>query len=389
MESKANSLPDKPARLLSLDVFRGATIAAMLLVNNAGDWDHVFSQLEHAEWHGCTATDLIFPFFLFIMGVAMPFSFGRRLEQGTAPASLIPQILKRALLLFALGLFLNFLMTSARGKPMRIMGVLERLGICYAAASLIILWGRERVQIVWIAVLLLGYYFLMSLVSVHGHGGGLFLMKGNLATYLDNLVFGNRCLEWDAKASYGHEPEGLLSTIPSIASVLIGCLAGELLRRPGYTGYQKACMLFAGGVALVILGKWWDLSFPMNKNIWTSSYVLFTGGWALLLLATIYWLVDLEGRAGWTKPFVVYGMNAITAYVGASAMAYTSIWIKWAGPDGKMISLKGWIYNHCYKSWIPSIAGDYVCSAAYGMSYVVLWCAIMWILYRKQIFLKV
>lgn len=376
-------------RLVSLDVFRGITIAAMLLVNNAGDWDHVFSPLEHAEWHGCTATDLIFPFFLFIMGVAMPFSLGRRLEQGARTGSLIGPAFRRSVLLFALGLFLNFLMRSALQKPMRLMGVLERLGICYLAAAVILLWGSERAQVVWIGILLIGYYLLMMLVPVPGHGAGSLTRSGNLASWIDTKVFGPRCYDWDPKTGMGHDPEGLLSTLPSLATTLIGCLAGGWLRRPGRNGYEKVSALFVAGVALVVAGKTWELTFPLNKNIWTSSYVLFTGGWALLTLGTLCWLVDLNGRATWAKPFIWYGMNPITAYVGASSMAYISIWIKWTGPDGNPIRLKTWIYTHLYQSWIPHIAGPYVSSAAYGMSYVVLWCGVMWVLNRRRIFLKV
>jgi predicted acyltransferase len=158
-------------------------------------------------------------------------------------------------------------------------------------------------------------------------------------------------------------------------------------REPG--GYEKVSALFVAGAALVVAGGWWSLTFPLNKNLWTSSYVLYTGGWALLLLGVFIWAIDLRGVTGWTKPFHVYGMNAIAAYVGAHSMAYSSIWIKWAGPDGKPLRLKTWVYEHLYKSWIPSLAGDHVSSAAYGMTYVVLWCGIMWILYRKRIFLKV
>lgn len=384
-----NTLAVKPGRLVSLDVFRGMTIAAMLLVNNAGDWDHVYTPLEHAAWHGCTATDFIFPFFLFIMGVAMPFSLGRRLEQGARPGSLLGPIVWRLFALFALGLFLNFLMCSALNKPLRVMGVLQRLGICYFVASLIMLWGRERAQVLWIGILLVGYYLLMVLVSVPGYGAANLAQAGNLASWIDTKVLGSHCYEWDAKTGMGHEPEGLLSTLPALASTLIGCLAGEWLRRPGRTGYEKVSGLFVAGTLLVLAGKSWEFSFPMNKNIWTSSYVLFTGGWALLSLGAMSWLVDLHGRTAWTKPFVVYGMNPIAAYVGASSMAYISIWIKWMGPDGKPVRLKTWIYTRCYQSWIPNLAGPYISSAAYGMSYVVLWCGIMWIMYRRKIFLKV
>lgn len=392
----ASAVPS--GRLASLDTFRGMTIAGMLIVNNAGDWGHVFSPLGHSEWNGVTCADFVFPFFLFIMGVAMPFSFAKRLRDGAAPASLMPGVARRAAMLFGLGFLLNLLYAYAIAKPprgwevlqsVRVLGVLQRIGICYLIAAPVFLWGRERALVIVSAIVLFGYYALMTLVSVPGHGPGVLTQAGNLASHIDTLVFGRHCYEWDAATGLGHDPEGLLGTLPAVANALIGCLVGIWLRRTERDGYERASAIFVGGVLLVIAGAWWSLSFPFNKNLWTSSYVLFTSGWACLVLGCCYWTIDLKGRSGWTLPFTVYGTNAIASYVCASAMAYTSVFIKWAGPDGKFITLKGWIFSHAFGSWITPAFGPYVASAAYGISYVILWSLIMLLLYRRRIFIRI
>ena len=293
------------------------------------------------------------------------------------------------LVLIALGVFLNFIMCSALEKPLRLTGVLQRIGICYAAASLFLLWTGERTWVVATGVLLIGYYLAMWFVPIPGGAPGGLAPHGNLVDWIDSRILGPRCHEWDAATGWGHDAEGLLSTLPAIASTLIGCLAGSWLKRADRGGYEKASGLLVAGVALVVLGAAWSLGFPMNKNLWTSSYVLYAAGWALLGYGACYWLVDLKGSSAWGKPFLVYGVNAIAAYVGAHAMGYTSILIRWHAPDGSLVRLKGWVYNHFYRSWIPGIAGDHVSSAAYGMTYVVLWCAVAWVLYRRRVFIKV
>lgn len=376
---------------MSLDVFRGATIAAMLLVNNAGDWGHVFEPLEHAKWHGCTATDLVFPFFLFIMGVAMNYSFAKRKETGASPAGLLAGVARRSAMLIGLGLLLNFEASYALpwSEHFRPMGVLQRIGLCYLAASVIVLWGSARAQVAWFCALLAGYCLLMKYVPVPGHGAGILTQQANLASWLDTRLLGVHTYEFDAATGLGHDPEGLLSTLPAIATTLSGCLAGLWLRTKDKTGYEKVAGMCVAGSLLVVAGKWWNYSFPMNKNLWTSSYVLFTSGWALLGLGACYWAIDLKQSRAWTRPFVVYGSNAIVAYVGASAMAYATIWIRWTGPDGKPLFLKSWAYAHLVKPSVAPLLGEHISSAAYGFSYVIVWLAVLWVMYRKRIFLKV
>jgi len=386
-----NQTTPTTGRLASLDVFRGITIAGMLLVNNPGDWSHVFAPLRHASWNGCTATDLVFPFFLFIMGVAMPFSFSKRLGQGASPAGLIVSILRRTIILFALGMLLTFLSYMAITGYYRPLGVLQRIALCYFAAGLIIMWTGPRGQAIWCVVLLAGYWALMTFVHPSAPQGAIAHPEWiNPASWFDTHVLGPHVYLYDKKSGMGHDPEGLLSTLPAIATVLSGCLAGAWLRSRGRGDYEKAAGLFVPGYFLVIGGIWWDYSFPLNKNLWTSSYVLFTSGWAMLTLGVCYWLIDIKRITAWAGPFKVYGTNAIAAYVCASAAAYATVIIKVAGPEGKPIALKTWIYTNLYKSWIAPLCGDYACSAAYGISYVALWCAIIWLLlYRKRIFIKV
>jgi predicted acyltransferase len=367
----------------------------MLLVNNAGDWDHVFPPLLHAEWQGCTATDLVFPFFLFIMGVAMTFSFARRLQEADGRRKLLPQILRRAAILIGLGLLLNLEVHLATkdlswGSPgYRIPGVLQRIGLCYLFASLIVLWTGIRGQVLWTVGILLFYYALMKFIPVPGYGAGDLSKEGNLSTYLDTLILGSHAHDRVQGLYPHHDPEGLLSTIPAIASVLMGILAGHWIRDKKRDGNEKVAGLSVAGLGLFIVAALWKYDFPFSKRIWTSSYVVHTSALALLTLAALYWIIDVKGVKAWSKPFVVYGTNAIAAYFGASAMAYSTIWIRWTTETGESMYLKTWIYNTFYASWIPDVFSATVSSAAYGATYVVLWCALMWILYRKRIFLKV
>ncbi len=381
----------RTTRLHSLDVFRGVTIAAMLLVNNAGDWEHVFSPLEHAQWDGCTLTDMIFPFFLFIVGAAISFSLGSQLEKGTTRAVLIRHILRRTIILFGLGLFLNLISLQAFPdvEYFRPMGVLQRIAICYLVASILSLWQSPRSLVFWFIGLCMVYWLLMTLVYVPGHGRGILTIEGNLSSYIDTHLLGAHNYKYNADTKSGHDPEGLLSTLPAIASTISGCLAGWWLRMKKWGPLEKVKGLITVGALLVVVGYAWNMVFPFNKNLWTSSYVQLTSGYALIALGFCYWLVDIRGCKWWTQPFTVFGMNAITAYVGASTMAYTSIWIKVSDTNGTSVFLKKWVYSTLYASWIPRFLGDYVSSAAYGLSYVFVWCGIMWYFYKRKIFLKV
>ena len=364
-------------RLLSLDVFRGITIAGMILVNNPGSWDYVYPALRHAEWNGWTPTDLIFPFFLFIVGVAITYSFANRLAKGISRKKLFLQVIRRTLILFALGLFLN-------GFPyynlatIRIMGVLQRIALAYFFSSVIYLAFKTRAQVVITVLLLLVYWALMKLVPVPGYGVGILAKEGNLAQYIDNLILKGHMWTptWD--------PEGFLSTIPAIATTLLGVFTGQFLRSDREPLQKTSTLFLLGNVALVI-GVIWDIWFPINKNLWTSSYVIFTGGMALLFLATCYYLIDVKKSTWWTKPFVIYGTNAITVYVLSGILARILILVRIPQPDGTNVLLKTFIYQNYFASWAGPMNG----SLFFALGYIILWLGIMTIFYKKGIFIKI
>jgi predicted acyltransferase len=355
-----------------LDAFRGATIAAMFLVNNAGDWDHVFPPLAHADWNGCTGADLIFPFFLFIMGVAMTYSFSKRAEG----PELAAQIVRRTLILSALNVLLALVAWWAFLGHFRFHGVLQRIAFCYFFASLIILRAGALAQALWAAGLLAGYQLLLS-------AGGSLERGSNIVDRFDSWLM----LPW--LYDKGHDPEGLLSTLGALATTLSGALGGFLLRRPGRSPLGKVWDMVLAGAACLAAALLWSRLAPFNKNLWTPSYVLLTSGWAFLALALCHWLIDLRGWRAWAQPFIVYGSNAIAAYVGVGLMAYTVVGIRVPDGLGQSIRLKTWLYQHLYQSWIAAWLGDRVSSAAWGASYVALWWFLMWLLYRKRIFIKV
>lgn len=371
--------PSTPAgRLLSLDAFRGLTIAAMLLVNDPGSWAHVYGPLRHAEWHGWTPTDLVFPFFLFIMGVAMTYSFGKRRRDGADRGTLLRQAARRAMVLFALGLLIHaFPWYNVDLSTLRIPGVLQRIAVAYLAASAIVLYTGLRGQVVATAALLLGYWALLALVPAPGGTAGDLTPDGNLGAWVDRTVLGTEHL-WSQSRTW--DPEGILSTIPAIASVLFGVFTGHWLRS-GKSGATVTVGLLAAGVATVAVGALWGELFPINKNLWTSSFTVFTSGMALLLLGLFYWVIDVRGRKRWATPFVVFGVNAIAAYFLASVFARVITMIH----VGEGASLKVWAYENLFASWAGPLNG----SLAFAIAYVLLWLALMWPLYRRRIYIKV
>jgi predicted acyltransferase len=367
----------KTPRLVSLDAFRGLTIAGMILVNNPGSWSHAYAPLLHSDWHGWTPTDLIFPFFLFIVGVSMVFSFDARLGRGETRGTLLLHVLRRSVIIFALGFFLagfpNFNLAT-----IRIPGVLQRIAVCYLLASLVHLAMRLRGQAITIGALLLGYWAVMTLVPVPGYGVGRLDVQGNLAAYVDRwLMLGHLWKPtWD--------PEGVLSTFPAVATVLLGALVGRWLAS-NRAGQEKARGLFLfGGIGLAA-GHLWHLVVPITKNLWTSSYVVFTAGFACVLLGACYWLMDVKRVRAWAGPFVVFGMNAIAAFVLSSFVAKCMGIYKVTRLDGTAISIKGYVYQ---KFFAP-LASPVNASLLFALSYVLFWLALMWLLYRRKIFIKI
>jgi len=368
-----------PNRLVSLDVFRGITIAGMTLVNNPGTWSAIYWPLEHAEWNGWTPTDLVFPFFLFIVGVSIALAFGRRVEEGADKKPLYIKTVKRALIIFGLGLFLN-------GFPyfhlsdIRIPGVLQRIAVCYLITALIFLSTRARTQAIIAVALLLVYWIVMTKIAAPGFAAGDLTKEGSLASYVDRVIFGPHV--W--KPAKVYDPEGILSTIPAISTTLFGVLAGHWLRSER-TQVEKAAGLFVAGAICVMIGWAWNPFFPINKALWTSSYVVFTAGLGLQLLALCYWFVDIKGYRRWAWPFIVFGVNAIALFVGSALMVKLMGLIRIPEGDGTRTSSQGWIFENLFLSWASPINA----SLAYAIAFILFWLFLMWLLYRKKIFVRV
>ena len=398
----------RAARLVSLDVFRGLTIIGMLIVNNPGDASTAFVQARHSPWNGCTLADLVFPFFLFVVGITTQLSLQARAARGDSDGAICGQILRRGALLFVIGLLLNWFPFYqygaivghphptaldhfvARLEELRLLGVLQRIGIAYAAAALLS-WKASGKQVaLWTTAILVGYWLLLTLVPVPGEGTiGLYRL-GNpghtLSAWVDRVT-----LDWSRwglgnhiwQESRVYDPEGLLSTLPAIATVLLGVLIGRLLAtaRPLEERMRR---LLAAGTVLTVAGLLWGLAFPINKNLWTSSYVAFTAGVACLTLGAIIWLIDARQWAGWTKPFVAFGINPITAYVGAelSAVLFDStIKLRVAG---RLQSLHQLTYDGLAR-WLPPA----VASLGYSLLFVALWYFVLRVLHRRGIIFKI
>ena len=367
------------SRLMSLDLFRGATIAGMILVNNAGDEPSSYWPLKHAQWNGWTPTDLVFPFFLFIVGVAMAFSFSSRLKRGESRRELLRHVLWRGLALFALGIFLNGFPNQYQLASWRVFGVLQRIAICYVISAVLALWTDWRGWILTILGCLVGYWILMRFVPVPGFGiptrdMPLLDPERNLAAWLDRQLLAGHLYEGT------RDPEGVLSTIPAVATSLLGMLTGQWLCS-ARSSQNKAVGMALFGLTGIAAGTILDLGFPINKKLWTSSYVIFTAGLALLCLALCYWIADVKRvRGRWTKPLLVFGMNAIAAYVFAESLSHlldhlhTSTGISWQ--------------EFIYHSAFAPLSSPMNASLLYALTYLLLCWAAMWVLYRKAIFLK-
>ena len=391
-------------RLLSLDVFRGITVAGMLLVNDPGSWAHIFPPLEHAEWNGWTPTDLIFPFFLFIVGITTELSLGARRARGVSDGELVKAILRRGAIIFLLGflmsLFPFFQWGSSFGgiahptvwdriawrwEHVRIMGVLPRIGVAYALGALLTLRTTLKQQIVMLAVILYGYWVAMTLLPVPGTGllGDWMLDThgGNLAAWVDRAVLGMNHI-WVGGVVF--DPEGPLSTIPAVGTVILGVIAGRWIASPRPL-LERIAGLFAAGSLAAMVGMMWNWSFPINKSLWTSSYVMFTAGLACLTLATCMWLIDIHRATGWTKPFVVFGMNPIVAFVGSGVMArliYTLLKVQW---NGRSVPVQQAFHEAVFASWLP----PRVASLCFALTFVLFWYAILLVLHRKRIYVRV
>ncbi|MGK2859116.1 MAG: acyltransferase family protein [Thermoanaerobaculia bacterium] len=400
-----------PTRLLSVDAFRGVTVAAMLLVNNPGSWAAVWAPLEHAAWHGWTPTDLIFPFFLFVVGITTHLSLRGERKRGATVGAIARKIAKRAAIIFLLGLALSafpFVELGAipgsadpsigdrvlfRLETFRIPGVLQRIALVYFAVGLWELRTSSRVrrgiaspaEVVAVAVILAGYWAALTLVPVPGSGlSGTEALNepgATLAAWSDRAVFGSAHLYRQAKE---WDPEGALSTIPAIATGLLGLFAGRWITGGVELG-RKVALLAAAGGAGIVLGLAWGVFFPINKNLWTSSYVVFTAGCAAVGLATFAWLLDIRGARAAAMPWVVFGVNPLLAFVGSGVMArlLTSVVkVEW---EGRGVPLQKALYETALASWLPPHAASFAWAAAF----VCVWALLLWPLWKRGILWKV
>jgi len=363
-------------RLVSLDALRGFD---MFWIAGGEGIVHAFAeltgwaiaiwastQLRHVEWDGFVFYDMIFPLFLFIAGVAIPFSLVRRVEAGEDRKKLMLHVVRRGLVLVVLGVIYNNGLFQRSFADTRFPSVLGRIGLAYMFAALIVLNTKLRGQIMWFVGLLLGYWAAMKLIPVPGFGAGQLTVDGSLAAYIDRTLVPGR-LHLGV-----HDPEGLLSTIPAIATALLGVFAGTLLRREveGETRQRKAVMLAAAGVACLVIGYVWGFAFPINKNLWSSSFVLFAGGWSLLLLALFYAVIDVWGYTRWAFFFVVIGMNSILIYMA-----------------GRFIDF-GYTTDFFF-SGILSPLSEPVQRVFWWIGLVLVQWAFLYFLYRKKTFLRV
>ncbi len=368
----------KTQRLLSLDVFRGITIALMILVNNLFLSPYV--TLKHSAWNGCSLADLIFPCFLFVVGVSLVFSLSKQIRQ-TPISTVMRKTIQRTVIIFALGLMLNAVphhMTPETIVTIRFFGVLQRIALCYLCVSLVYVTMTTAMQVLLFMLILIGYWLVMMFLPLPGYGIGQLTPDGNVAAYLDRALFGSSHL-------YGkvYDPEGLLSTLPAIATTLLGSLTGTWLLSK-VTTHQKLLGMVGVGSLCLLAGGLWDQWFPINKALWTSSYVLWTGGWALYGLAFCYWLIDIKRYQRWSKPFEIFGLNAIIVYFFHVVCLKIQYAIPMSCDHGSSCHLLSYISEYVF-GWVsPSYAALY-----YSLSSVLFWFLIVWILYRHKIFIRV
>ncbi|MEP6764627.1 MAG: DUF5009 domain-containing protein [Gemmatimonadaceae bacterium] len=408
-------MTQRSERLVALDVFRGMTVAGMLLVNNPGSWSSIYPPLEHAPWNGCTPTDLIFPFFLFIVGITTELSLAGRRARGDDDGKILFQIIKRGVLIYLFGLCLNwfpgFTYLAIDGNPnptfmdrvvfraehLRFLGVLQRIGIAYLCGGLLTFKTTLKQQFAILGVLLFGYWAAQTLIPVPDTGvAGRFVLdkpEQLLSAWIDRTVLGVNHL-WSGSKTW--DPEGLLSTLPAIGTMILGTFTGKWINRREIAINQRLKGMLAAGVLGIVLGLIWNVVFPINKSIWTSSYVLYTAGIAAILLATCLWIIDVRGYKKWTEPFVVYGLNPMLAFLGSGVMAralasmiqfdqnHNLVFIG-SDVNEKLTPLQSVIYTHGFASWLTPINA----SLAYAITFVAFWYVLLLLAKRGGLVLKV
>jgi predicted acyltransferase len=382
--AKSENAKPQAERLMSLDVFRGLMVAGMILVDNPGSDEKAYWAIKHAEWNGWTTADFIFPAFLFLVGVSIVFSFAVRLRRGESRGHILLHAFKRSLILIAVGLFVNASpIIGVDLHAWRLEGVTQRIAVCYFAAAILVLWSDFRGQLIAIAVCLVGYWALLRFAPVPGlgvPGRDIPFMDPdkNIAAWLDRKLFMGHLFDGT------RDPEGVISTIPAIATTLIGVLTGYWLRSNRTRGTIAMRMLLFGILGLVA-GEVWNVWFPINKNLWTSSFVLFTGGFAVVFLAFLYWIVEIKRwRGAWTMPILVFGMNAIAGFVADSLVYGPGYSFTVKGADGTAVA-----WHDAAQARLMSLGANAAnASLLYSLAALLFCWLLLWLLWRKKIFLK-
>ncbi len=380
-------------RYYSLDVFRGATVALMILVNNPGSWAHIYSPLEHANWHGCTPTDLVFPFFLFAVGNALSFVMPKL--QNAGAAEFWTKVMKRTILIFGIGLFLNWspfvkwsdgVLVFKPWETVRIFGVLQRIALCYFFASVIIYYGKSRIALFIGMMILVIYWVLAYALGAAGHP---FSLSGYFGNAVDQSVLGITHLYKGEGVPF--DPEGLTSTLPAIVQVILGFLVGEYIQLKG-KNYEMLAQLILTGVVLVVAGYIWDFSFPINKKIWTSSYVLYTSGLAIITLSMLIYLLEFKNTKGaWSKFFDVFGKNPLFVFVLSGFLPRVLSLLRWVDhqdTEGKPVftSSLPWFYEKVCKNMNSDLR---VGSFVYALCVIAFFGLLAFYLDKKKIYIKV
>jgi predicted acyltransferase len=343
----------------------------MILVNNPGDWGAIYPPLEHAPWHGWTPADLVFPFFLLIVGISIVLSHVRRQAAGAGRAALVRRIVLRAVVLVLIGLVLNFL-SRPHLATVRSPGVLQRIGVVYLVTALLVVYTGPRTQAWVTAAVLVGYWLLLANVPVPNVGTPSLDPGSNLPAWVDARLFGAHT--WQP----AFDPEGLLSTFPAIGTCLLGVFTGRWLSGPRPQG-ETVAGLFAAGTVLLTLGAVWDAWFPINKNLWTSSYVLFTAGAGLLVFGLLAWVIEVRGRRRWAWPLYVFGVNALLVFVLSGLVARLLDAVQVGGGTAQE-----WIYANAFASW----AAERDASLLFAVVTVLVWLGVMSVFYRRRWFIR-
>ena len=365
-------------RYLSLDFFRGLTIALMIVVNNPGTWQSIYDPFEHADWHGCTPTDLVFPFFLFIVGVALWFSFSKFNQQLT-PA-LTRKIIRRAVLIFLIGVALNaFPFYNKNWSELRILGVLPRIGLAYGiAAFLCVMLSRQALALA--GGLILATYWPLFFITGSADP---YALETNIVRQVDLLILGPGHL-WMGKGT-PFDPEGLLSTLPAVVTVIMGYLTGSLIAARQSAPYRLVYDLLFYGTLIGAAGFLWGFAFPINKSLWTSSFVLYTGGLAMIFLSLCIWALDLRGWKAGAKPFLVFGSNPLFAFVLSALLVKVAALIKYTDPEGKSRSALYWVYQHVFYPVHQAELGSFL----YAITFTTVVWLVCLVLYKRGIFIKI